>query len=101
MHDERVPTWMLELHREINALIGIAHARDRENRHHLLGPEQGMIVVHLADAETNAVVAADPRLLQDDARALADERTINLRFLSRTVGLLEHDLFNRRHLLLR
>src|ERR1039458_4571753 len=97
MHGERVSSRMLQLHRKIYALVGIPHARDRKNRHHLLGPEQGMIVIHLADTEANAVVATDARLLQDDAGVLADERAVDLGFLSRAMCLFEDDLRSEEH----
>src|ERR1017187_8179956 len=101
MHGEGVSSRMLQLHRKIDTLVGIPHARDRKNRHHLLGPEQGMIVIHLADTEANAVVATDARLLQDDAGVLADEGAVDLRFLARAGSLLEYDLLDRGQLLFR
>ena len=51
MHDGGVAVAALDLDRQVDRAVGVGDAADRQHRHHLLGPEQGMVLVDLDDRE--------------------------------------------------
>ena len=82
---------VLHPHREVDRLVDVPHAHDREHGHHLLGPGQAVVARHVADEQPRRGLRLDADLGEDLRRVLADPGRVHVAGLPRLAGLREDD----------